>query len=327
MCQLNGELIVFGGSDESPGTHDTQPASKEVDAYVYHLRPRLRRKPVPSQCNGSGSFGGGNGGGGAVGGGGGSGAGSFPPAQESHVQVQVRHDRALLRWHERAMAKEVVAHMGFVEAAQERRAEAARIAAAVDNLSPRLAALRLAEEGKVAGGASGGGSSRGQGQGLPRFLSTAAEINAHWDNDNSLPQAERGRALSSSERLHQTSARPYGVKVRAIMVPDETGWSWGCCLAVGEEGRVWELGTVDISYFSLTFSGKRIETHDPPEYDTFHLTIVKPHVQFLPCNRLRPPLVHRLFGNAFGLMLSFSSRALSHLWWSNQDDFTRTSRR
>eukprot|EP00752_Nemacystus_decipiens_P012142 g10764.t1 len=148
MCQLNGEMIVFGGSDETPGTPNSQPISKEVDAFVYHVRPRLQKTPLgSSHCD---EFGGGSGGGGGHcdefvagsggGGGGGGGAGVVDGSGSSLASMldrspsppqaaTVGHDRTLLRWHEKSMAEEVIAHMGLVQAAQERRAEAARAAA------------------------------------------------------------------------------------------------------------------------------------------------------------------------------------------------------
>ena len=280
---------MFGGSDESPGTHNNQPASKEVDAHVFHLRPRLRRKPsASSERNELGSFGGGNGGGRGGGGGGGGGTGSFVPPQQSAPRTgAVRHDRALLRWHERAMATEVVAHLGLVEAAQERRAEAARMAA-VNHLSPRLSALRLAEEGaRVAGRAGSGGSSRGHEQGLPRFLSTASEINAHWENTLAqAEQAERGRALLFHERLHQPSPRPHGVKVCAVLVQCNG-------LPLGARGRTMDEAWSLLIYrqcpslFPLALSGKNkpvghlSHTQASPPQTTFHLMVLEPQSTLL----------------------------------------------
>lgn len=214
MCQLNGELIVFGGSDETPETHNTQPASKEVDAFVYHVRPRLRRKLLgPSQRHGVG------------GGGGGGGSSRFvSPLGPSPTQTAaVRDGLAPLRWHERAMAKEVIAHMGLVEAAQERRAEAATAgegAAAVEDMSSGVvAAARFAAETTPANGAASRvgstPSSWKHQQGSSRVLSTGAGTTAYWDAipvTNSLLQPERTRP--SHERVNKAGIRPYGVKVR-----------------------------------------------------------------------------------------------------------------
>jgi len=183
------------------------------------------------------------------------------------------------------MAKEVVAHMGLVEAAQEKRAEAARMAA-MDDLSPRLSALRVTEKGRVAGGASACGSSRGQGQRLPRFLSTAAEINAHWDNSNSLPQAERARALPSNERLHQASSRPHDVKVRpiSIMVEDKTAVVWPWVVVVPSARRC----NSSVGVFSVrAFSGESKLAGNPLHTQHFPSShkCPTPRVQCFPCNR------------------------------------------
>lgn len=225
MCQLNGELIVFGGSDETPETHNSQPASKEVDAFVYHVRPRLRRKLVgPSQ---PGGLAGGLAGTGVSGrdGGAGSRSRSFvSPRGASSIQTAaVRDGLALLRWHERSMAKEVIAHMGLVEAAQQRRAEAAIACVGKTTVgdlvfgaaSPaRFAETRLT---KKAAGWQGGStpSSWQHQQGAARLIATGSGTTAYWDAvsvTNSLLQPERTRP--SHELLNKVSIRPHGVKVR-----------------------------------------------------------------------------------------------------------------
>lgn len=225
MCQLNGELIVFGGSDETPETHNTQPASKEVDAFVYHVRPRLRRKLLgPSQRGGVG--GAGRSSGRDSGGGGGGNSCSNSPLEPSLTQTgAVRDNLALLRWHERAMAKEVIANMGLVEAAQERRAEAANTGegkATVGDIcsgaaaAPQFAATRIAS--MAAGRQSEGGSAPStweHRQESARLVSTGSGTTAYWDAipvTNSLLQPER--IGTSHERGNKAPIRSYGIKVR-----------------------------------------------------------------------------------------------------------------
>lgn len=210
MCELNGEFIVFGGSDETPGTPNSQPVSKEVDAFVYHVRPRLRRTlPGLSQRGGFGGSGSGGRGGGGEGVGGS--ANLLAERLPSPPQpATVRHDRALFRGHERAMAEEVIAHMGAVEAAQERRAQAARGAAGGDVVSlGGVAAPRFAAEGRVASGANGAAvSSREHQQGPATYPYTSRAGAATC--------LECDRATAGLPRPERTTApvRPYGVKVR-----------------------------------------------------------------------------------------------------------------
>lgn len=223
MCQLNGEMIVFGGSDETPGTAHSQPISKEVDAFVYHVRPRLRQTLLgPSQCSGfGGGCGGcdGCGGGGGVGGAGGS-ASSFAlmlDRSPSPPQATTgRHDRALLRWHERAMAEEVIAHMGLVEAAQERRAEAARAAAGGDMSLGGSAVPRFsAEAGASSVAAVAATSNRGHQQAPAMYPCTSVGIATYLERvrpTNGLPRQECGW-LPHEHAPTRGPVRPYGVKV------------------------------------------------------------------------------------------------------------------
>ena len=223
MCQLNGEMIVFGGSDETPGTPNSQPISKEVDALVYHVRPRVRKTLLgPSQCGGFGG-GGGSGGGGGGGGGVGSVSGTVAlmldrsPSPPQAATVGLGHDRALLRWHERSMAEEVIAHMGLVQAAQERRAEAARAAAGGGVSLGEGAAPQLAAEAGAASGAGGAAAwSRERQRGSMMYPCTSAGVAAYLERGratNGLPRAERGW-LPHEHEPTKAPVRPYGVKVR-----------------------------------------------------------------------------------------------------------------
>ena len=224
MCQLNGEMIVFGGSDENPGTPNSQPISKEVDAFVYHVRPRLR-KALQGPSQGSG-FGGGSGG---SGGGGGGGVGDSVSSlalmldrSQSPPQAGTgRHDRALLRWHERAMAEEVNAHMGLVEAAQERRAEAARAAAGGDMSLGAGAVPRFSAEAGAAGGAGGAAaSSREHRPGPMMYPCTSTGIAAYLERvhaTNDLSRPERGW-LPREHEPTKMPGKPYGVKVCILCI-------------------------------------------------------------------------------------------------------------
>lgn len=198
VCQLNGELIVFGGSDEPTETHDAQHVSKEVDAFVFHVRPRLRRKVLaPSQGFGGGGIGGIN---------------SVAPSQPLPSETPMVHDGpALSQWHERAMAKEVVAHMALVEAAEDRRVEAAR--AAAGNTGPLEVTATALDE--IRGTSAPDKRSRGREhlQGPEVMLSAGAGINAVWDAIP-LAQPERGSASSQWITLNKSPVRPYGVEVR-----------------------------------------------------------------------------------------------------------------
>eukprot|EP00903_Cladosiphon_okamuranus_P011781 g11074.t1 len=217
MCQLNGEMIVFGGSDEAPGTPNFQPISEEVDAFVYHVRPRLRETLLgPSQFSG---FGGGGGSGGGVGGLGGSASSLALMLHRSPSPPQAatgRHDRALLRWHERAMAEEVIAHMGLVEAAQERRAEAARAAAGVNKSVGGSAVPRFSAEAAASSGVAGAAApSRGRQQAPAMYPCTSAGIAAYMERPratNGLPRQEWGWPLHEHAPTEEPT-RPHGVKV------------------------------------------------------------------------------------------------------------------
>lgn len=200
MCQLNGELIVFGGSDQTPGTPNSQPISKEVDAFVYHMRPRLRRTRLgPSQCSG---FGGGGGGGGDVDCSTSSLASLLErsPSSSPTQTAAVRHNPALLRLHETAMAEEVVAHMGLIEAAQARRAEAARAAAGGDASLTGVAATRFAAEPRAASAARAAAASSRE----------RRQVSAIY------PSTHQGEATYSEcvRAVKGMPQRPYGVKVR-----------------------------------------------------------------------------------------------------------------
>lgn len=47
MCHVNGELLIFGGSDEAIVADDAaHNRNREVDTHVYHIRPRLKRRPM-----------------------------------------------------------------------------------------------------------------------------------------------------------------------------------------------------------------------------------------------------------------------------------------
>lgn len=208
---------MFGGSDENPGTPDSQPISKEVDAFVYHVRPRLRMTlPGPYQCSGFGS--GGGDGGGCVGGS----ASSFMLLSEhspAHSQAAtVRHDEALLRRHERAMAEEVIAHMGLVQAAQERRAGAATVASGGDASRGGAAAPRCAGKAGSTSGAGGAtASGREHQQGPAMYPSSSGGIAAHSEGfratKSGLPRPERGW-LPHEHELTKAPIRPYPVKVQ-----------------------------------------------------------------------------------------------------------------
>lgn len=220
---------MFGGSDETPETHSTQPASKEVDAFVYHVRPRLRRKLFGlSQRNGLGGEGKGGRGGGGGGGGGGSSSFVLPVGPSLTQTAPVRDGLALLRWHERSMAKEVIAHMGLVEAAQKRRADVAKAGeeeTTVGDISSGAAAAARFAETRLASKAAGrqGGSIPSaweHQQGSARLVSTGSGTTTYWDAipvTNSLLQPERTRP--SLQRVNKASIRPFGVKV----CPDFTG--------------------------------------------------------------------------------------------------------
>lgn len=124
MCLLNGELIIFGGSDETPNMNATHPTSREVDAYVYHVRPRLRNIPLPV---------------------------GHPNATPARAAAKAtasggrgRGDTMLTHWHERAMAREVNTLAGLVLAAEERRERAAqREASAAASAGLEPAPVRL----------------------------------------------------------------------------------------------------------------------------------------------------------------------------------------
>lgn len=194
---------MFGGSDEPTDTHDEQHVSKEVDAFVYHVRPRLRRK-VLAPARGFGAGGGGGAGGGIS---------SIAQPQPSSSQTPVvSDDAALSQWHERAMAKEVVAHMALVESAQERRIEAAR-AAPGGRGSLDVAATEVDEiRGRRAPDKRTRSSEHQQGSEI--MLAAALGMTAVWD---AIPLAQPERALPSSQwiMLNKSPVRPYGVEVRA----------------------------------------------------------------------------------------------------------------
>lgn len=107
MCLLNGELIIFGGSDETPNMNTTHPTSREVDGYVYHVRPRLRHIPLRDVHQDS-----------------------TPAKAAAAMPGGGRGDNLLKHWHERAMAIEVNNIAGLVLAAEEKRARAAQQEAA-----------------------------------------------------------------------------------------------------------------------------------------------------------------------------------------------------
>lgn len=139
MCELNGELIIFGGSDETPVASNAHPASKEVDAFVYHVRPRLRKRllPLPQDPGASASS--------FL-----DGAGVMaeaPSNGDDIISLTIREggEELLRRWHERAMAREVSARDVMVLAAEERRAHAAAPAAMIATMAKTEAAKANAE--------------------------------------------------------------------------------------------------------------------------------------------------------------------------------------
>ncbi|CAB1107021.1 unnamed protein product [Ectocarpus sp. CCAP 1310/34] len=226
VCQLNGELIIFGGSNETRTTINGQPASREVDAVVFHVRPRLRKKLLaPSQGYGAE--------GGAAG------------LASSLKGSPPNDDRAVSWWYERAMAKEVYNNAGLVEAAQQRRAaEAARAAAAALDAAaaerrqrdppaelftgPPPSGVRLPMRAETpwrdtsrgwgggAGAAAGGAPATAFG--TFGFLGAAASVARGGRLRR--PQQQRGGGLSQPPPSLQewpgeapTSVRPYRVKV------------------------------------------------------------------------------------------------------------------
>ena len=100
---MNGELIIFGGSDETPATNNAHPTSREVDAFVYHIRPRMRKIPFPPGAEDPDPF------------------RKYARFEPSATRVG---GGGLRRWHERSMAREVTALEGLVQAAEERRVRA-----------------------------------------------------------------------------------------------------------------------------------------------------------------------------------------------------------
>lgn len=108
MCLLNGELIIFGGSDETPNMNTTHPTSREVDGYVYHVRPRLRHIPLRDVHQDS-----------------------IPAKAAAATPGGGRGDTLLKHWHERAMAIEVNNIARLVLAAEEKRTRAAQQEAAI----------------------------------------------------------------------------------------------------------------------------------------------------------------------------------------------------
>lgn len=120
MCQIRGELIIFGGSDETPVATNTHPASIEVEAFVYHVRPRMSAAcSVRGEGTGSPE------------------SLSMPNTRRSALSLSSSSSAsgsasesmsksnsvALRQWHERAMAREVSSCVGLVQAAEDRRAE------------------------------------------------------------------------------------------------------------------------------------------------------------------------------------------------------------
>eukprot|EP00904_Undaria_pinnatifida_P002060 jgi/Undpi1/11855/HiC_scaffold_4.g01554.m1 len=103
ICEMNGELIIFGGSDETPATNNAHPTSREVDAFVYHIRPRMRKIPFPPGAEDPDPF------------------RKYARFEPSATRVG---GGGLRRWHERSMAREVTALEGLVQAAEERRVRA-----------------------------------------------------------------------------------------------------------------------------------------------------------------------------------------------------------
>lgn len=84
MCQVDGELLIFGGSDEAPTlAAAAYDRNREVDTHVHHVRPRLKKRPL----------------------------------LESSPNVL-----GLMYRHERIMAREVSITLGLVREAEQRRA-------------------------------------------------------------------------------------------------------------------------------------------------------------------------------------------------------------
>lgn len=87
MCQVDGELLIFGGSDEAPTlAAAAYDRNREVDTHVHHVRPRLKKRPL----------------------------------LESSPSIL-----GLMYRHERIMAREVSITLGLVRESEQRRARSA----------------------------------------------------------------------------------------------------------------------------------------------------------------------------------------------------------
>lgn len=116
MCLIKGELIIFGGTDQTTGVINVESLHREVDSFVYHVRPRIFGRCLPRSLashEGTAAF----------------------HLTATGDSVAFRHSAGgssssssgaasfgqRRQVHERAMAREVASRMSMVQAAEIRR--------------------------------------------------------------------------------------------------------------------------------------------------------------------------------------------------------------